>query len=396
MTLVAAAGILIALATVPGSLELLMLTVGALLPRRRPDRGNVAGFRLAVVVPAHNEELNIGRTVASIQAAAREAAGECITLTAVVVADNCKDATAAAAVRAGARVFERTDTVKRGKGYALDYAFCALLPEGYDGFAVVDADSDVSPNFLLATAAAMRAGADATQCRYLVRNPGASARTRLMKVALLAFNVLRPRGRYRLGLSAGIYGNGFAISAATLRAVPYTAESVVEDLEYHLALVRTGRRVRFIDDAAVYGDMPEGKAGAGTQRARWEGGRFRMLRANAPGLAVEVMRGKLALIEPLFDLLLLPLSFHLLLLVAAAAIPSWPGREIGLAGLGIVAFHLAGAILLGGSPARDAAALATAPFYVLWKILLLPKVIATSRSRAAWVRTERAGENKLP
>ena len=42
------------------------------------------------------------------------------------------------------------------------------------------------------------------------------------------------------------------------------------------------------------------------------------------------------------------------------------------------------------------AVLAAAPFYVLWKVLLLPRVIASSRSGAAWVRTERTGEKKLP
>ena len=57
----------------------------------------------------------------------------------------------------------------------------------------------------------LRSGADAVQCRYLVRNAGASVRTRLMSIALRAFNVLRARGRDGLGLSCGIYGNGFGL-----------------------------------------------------------------------------------------------------------------------------------------------------------------------------------------
>ena len=69
-------------------------------------------------------------------------------------------------------------------------------------------------------------GADAVQCRYGVLNAGDSLRTRLMNVALLAFNVLRPRGRDRLGFSAGILGNGFALRAETLATVPYVARSV--------------------------------------------------------------------------------------------------------------------------------------------------------------------------
>jgi hypothetical protein len=76
------------------------------------------------------------------------------------------------------------------------------------------------------------------QVRYTTLNADASLRTRLMNVALMAFNALRPRGRERIGLSAGILGNGFALAAETLRPGPYTADSVVEDLEYHLLLVR--------------------------------------------------------------------------------------------------------------------------------------------------------------
>jgi hypothetical protein len=85
-------------------------------------------------------------------------------------------------------------------------------------------------------------GADAVQCRYTTLNVDASLRTRLMNVSLMAFNALRPRGRSAMGLSAGILGNGFALSAETLRPVPYTADSVVEDLEYHLLLGRAWPR----------------------------------------------------------------------------------------------------------------------------------------------------------
>ena len=69
-----------------------------------------------------------------------------------------------------------------------------------------------------------------------------------MNVALLAFNVLRPRGRARWGLSCGILGNGFGLARKTLEAVPYDASSVVEDLEYHLRVVESGRRVEFLGE----------------------------------------------------------------------------------------------------------------------------------------------------
>lgn len=376
-------GSIAAVLTLPGTVELLGLSLGALLPgRRRISLGK--SFRLAVVIPAHNEETSIGECVRSVGNADRGAGVDV-----VVVADNCSDRTAEVAQGAGARVLVRQNLVERGKGYALDYAFSKLAPEGFDGFLVIDADSTVSANLLSEVAGALAGGADAAQCRYLVRNPGASIRTRLMNLALMAFNVARPKGRDRLGLSAGIYGNGFALSAETLREVPYTAASVVEDLEYHLALVRARKRVQFIDTATVYGEMPVAGKGVETQRTRWEGGRFRMLFERGPSLALELLKGQLRLLEPLLDLVLLPLAFHVSLLVLAVLTPDWPVRLIGLTGLGIVGFHLAGAIVAGGGGWRDLITLLAAPFYVLWKILLIPALFKASRSEAAWVRTER-------
>ncbi len=393
MIALALVGAVAAILTLPGSIELLMLTVaGMLRPRVRHVQSVQTGeLAIGIVVPAHNESENIARAVRSLLRADRVG----IRLTVVVVADNCSDNTADVAGQAGARVLVRFNDTDRGKGYALDYAFRTLIEEAFDAFIVVDADSEVSANCLTGISDAFRGGADAAQCRYIVRNSGDSIRTRLMNVALFGFNVLRPRGRDRMGLSAGIYGNGFALSAKTLRSVPYTAASVVEDLEYHLALVRAGLRVQFVDCAAVYGDMPVAGAGVKTQRARWEGGRFRMMAEKIPALTGEILKGRLRLAEPALDLLLLPLAFHVSLLLVALMAPS-PLCEIAVAGLCAVVLHLFAAIFVGGGTMKDVAVLAAAPFYIVWKILLIPKLIATSRSGAAWVRTERAKEEKAP
>jgi cellulose synthase/poly-beta-1,6-N-acetylglucosamine synthase-like glycosyltransferase len=385
-------GTLLALITLPGSVELLALTFGALLPgallprRRRRERKLQAPFRLCIVVPAHNEEQNIARCVKSLLAVDCTA----IELGVTVVADNCDDLTAIAAEGAGARVLVRHNALERGKGYALDFAFRTLGIAGCDAFAVVDADSEVSSNFATELVAILASGADAVQCRYLVRNAHESIRTRLMSVALSAFNVLRPKGRDRLGLSAGIYGNGFALSSETLRDVPYTSASVVEDLEYHIALLKAGKKVRFVEAATVYGDMPGSGAGVKTQRARWEGGRLRMLLEKAPGMANEIVRGNFSLLEPCLDLLLLPLAFHVALLSLAALTPFWPVRTIAFAGLSIVALHLIAAIRIAGGGLIEFSVLLAAPFYIVWKIVLIPRLLKTSRSKSAWIRTERA------
>jgi cellulose synthase/poly-beta-1,6-N-acetylglucosamine synthase-like glycosyltransferase len=378
--------LLLALATVPGSMELVWLTVGALLPQRplggrQPHRCPA----LAVVVPAHNEERYVARCVGSLLACKAPAASFQV----IVVADNCSDATAHRARGAGARVLVRDDARRRGKGYALQHAFDLLMREGFDAFVVVDADSVVAANFVEQLAAEIAAGADAVQAPYGVLNPSASLRARLMRVALLAFNRFRLRGRAGWGVSAGILGNGFALTRATLHEVPYAAHSIVEDLEYHLRLVRAGRKVRFASRTHVLADMPIGETAAASQRARWEGGRFRMIGEHCPKLLGGVLRGKWALAEPLLELLLLPLAFHVALLVAALASPLAVVQLYSVCALAVVAVHVVFAVIGGGGGWRDLAALAAAPFYVAWKVVRLPASLRNARGGSEWVRTAR-------
>jgi cellulose synthase/poly-beta-1,6-N-acetylglucosamine synthase-like glycosyltransferase len=381
----AGGALLLALLTLPGTLTLLLLTLAGLLPQRRPAAA--APGRIALLVPAHDEAAGIGRTLANLRAEARRD-GHCSVL---VVADNCSDATAAVARRCGARVLERHAPQQRGKGYALDYAFRLLLAEDFAFFIVVDADSVVADGFLAAMRRGFGGGAAALQARYTVLNGGRDWRTALMEVALCGFNVLRPRGRHRLGLSAGLLGNGFGLRRAVLERVPYGASSVVEDLEYHLALVWHGLPVAFVDQALVRAEMPGAGAGARSQRARWEGGRLRLLRSHAPGLLRDVLSGRLRALEPLSDLLLAPLSWQLLALCALLVLAQGWTLALALAGLLTVLLHVLAAAWVGRLAPRQLLVLAMVPVYLLWKLRLLPAILAASARRHAWVRTRRDG-----
>lgn len=384
-------GTLLALLSVPGTLELLMLTVGGMLPLRpvpsspiSPTQGR-GRLRLAIVVPAHNEADGIAACIQSLLAC--DAGGGSFTV--VVVADNCEDDTAARAEAAGAQVLVRHDPERRGKGYALDFAFRQLLAGPFDAFMVVDADTRVEANLLLEAQRLFQNGADAVQSRYCVDNAGDSLRTRLMNVAFLSFNVLRPRGREFWGLSVGLFGNGFGLSRATLEAVPYDAASVAEDLEYHIRLVQSGRRVRFMDNTTVWSAMPSGANASRKQRARWEGGRFRMIAEQTPILLRGIRGGCWRQLEPLLELWLLPLSFHVLLLLLALLPPFAPSRIYASSGLILLGLHVLAAIRVGGGGWRDLGAVAAAPFYIFWKLTLFKALLHGARKDAAWVRTDR-------
>jgi cellulose synthase/poly-beta-1,6-N-acetylglucosamine synthase-like glycosyltransferase len=375
------------LITLPGTVELALVTIAGILPPsdRSVKRRATKVTKLAIAIPAHNEAGAIGRCVRSVAACPIP---DSLEIQIVVVADNCTDATADLARASGAQALVRSDPSHRGKGFALKFAFETLLSEGFDAVLVVDADSIVDPNFVTESVRLFRAGADGVQARYVVLNSDASVRTRLMNVAFMAFNVLRARGRERLGLSSGISGNGFGLSRATLEAVPIQTQSLVEDLDYHLRLVEAGRRIVFADSTRVRGEMPTGGRAASTQRARWEGGRARTAIDNLPRLLTAIL-DKPRLIEPILDLLLMPLAFHVSILVVIVAMPFMFARAYAFFGLILVIIHVAAGIIVGGGNRGDFGALLSAPFYIAWKLAVLPKTLQSARSAAPWIRTER-------
>lgn len=378
-------GIALVLGTLPLLAELLVLTCATLLPRAVEDEpeGAAEDFPLTVVIPAHDEEALIGRCIRSIKSSAGHSADV------ITIAHNCSDATASEAEAAGARVLALNDLERKGKGCALSYGFAEALAGPSQAVLVVDADSVVSPGLIGAVRRRFQAGAQAVQCRYEVHNSEENSRTRLMTLAFQGFNVVRPRGRERLGLSAGILGNGFALHRDVLTRIPYGAYSVVEDLEYHLSLVRAGIRVEFVDTARVSGEMPRSDSGARTQRARWEGGRRRIAMQWAPRLLGDLLRGRVQLLEPLLDLLSAPIATEVCLLLVAALLPFEWLRVYGLAGFLVLALHVAVAASCGSGMKGALKALASAPAYIFWKIWILPEVWRASRADSAWVRTAR-------
>ena len=382
--------VLLALLTVPGTIYLLVLSIAGVMPSRRLKVDvkslTLEPLRIVFLIPAHNESLGIARTVVNLCTLAHTDGAASV----VVIADNCSDDTATVAEMNGARVLVRHDEVNRGKGFALDFAFKLLAKEGVDAYIVIDADSIADENMLKVIRAHLNSGVEVVQTRYTVLNIDGSPRTKLAELALCAFNCLRPRGRYRLHVSAGILGNGFALKQSVLVKVPYTASSVVEDLEYHLKLIDHGVTVQFADETVVKGDMPVTGVAQGTQRARWEGGRLRMLIDHGGSLASKILHGQFRFLEPLLDLLLLPLAQHTVLLICLFFMPFYWAKVLALFGLLVLVFHVLAAARVGGiSLSTLCGILMQIPKYLFWKMMMLRSTVRTSKTTTQWIRTDR-------
>ncbi|MEU1409664.1 glycosyltransferase family 2 protein [Streptomyces sp. NPDC005728] len=109
----------------------------------RPSAGSTAVRRIVALIPAHNEASRIGAAIAALRAQSRQP--ERI----VVVADNCTDATADNARRAGATVVESAGN-RHKKAGALNQALDQVLHglAGDDLILVQDADTTLVPSFV--------------------------------------------------------------------------------------------------------------------------------------------------------------------------------------------------------------------------------------------------------
>lgn len=350
--------------------------------------------RFDVVVPAHDEEAGIERTVRSLLALdyPRDR------FRVVVIADNCTDRTAALARAAGAIVVERRDLARRGKGHALAHAFAFSRESAVaDAVVVVDADTIAASNLLSAFAARLAQGEETLQAEYAVANPDESWRTRLMAIAFALFHGVRSRTRERFALSCGLRGNGMCFTHAVLARVPYDAFSVVEDVEFGIAVARAGVRVAYVEETRVASEMPAGGRAAGSQRARWEGGRAALARADGlPLLRDAVARRSAMLADLAMDLLVPPLgklaaTTVLGALAAGALVASHVAAPVALApwaaALVALGAYVARGCALSGTGARGAATLVAAPIYVAWKVGVALRRRATGTPE--WVRTER-------
>lgn len=382
------------IAAVPAAGACLYLLVLTLLSARvSPPPTSTRRMRFDVIVPAHNEVAVLARILTSLSRLDWPKDRHQI----VVVADNCTDRTAALARSHGARVLERNDPERRGKGYALDFAFKASRARGSaDAVVVIDADAEVSTNLLEAIAARMERGAHAVQVHYGVSNASASWRTRLLSIAKASFHIVRSRARERLGLSCGIRGNGWAVTHEVLAAVPYRAFSLTEDLEYGIELGLGGYRVHYADEASSNAEMVSGERDARKQRQRWERGRFQLIRSRTlPLLSAALRRRSRACLDLALDLMVLPLSYVVLnvglLTVLAIVAGAWQDSYRAWSWVALFCWlSMVGYILRGwqlsGVGAQGLVDLAGAPLFLAWKILIM---LSGRREQTGWIRTKR-------
>jgi 1,2-diacylglycerol 3-beta-glucosyltransferase len=369
---------------------LVVLTVCANLPRKRlRARKYYHEYRLSVVIPAHNEEALLPRLLTCLERQTYRRDMFAVH----VLADNCTDGTAEVAMRFNAILHKRQVPESPGKGQAIAWLLPHLLESDSDAFVFVDADSEVDPWFLETMNGYLARGFEALQASYRVIAPDSSPLRSLRGLALGLMHELRGRGKARLGISAGIWGNGVVLRRELLGELGWRSFSSVEDAEQHVKLILGGHSVQFVPEASVYGDMPATFKAARSQQVRWEAGRLALVRSYGIRLLKQaVLTRDVSVACTLIELALPPLSLLLVLELVITGLAFQLGQDVqivvvSLAFVGLLTYVVSGFRFAGLKP-RSYLGLAYAPAYILWKASLYVREFVR-RTDSRWVRTVR-------
>lgn len=388
--LLIAAGIVALLPVLVLCLQVLLAVVaprGAAAASGSSDRR----ARVAILMPAHNEALGVTEPLRSITA---QLHGDDRVL---VVADNCSDDTAAVAAALGAEVVERTDTTRRGKGFALDFGVRHLQADPPEVVIVVDADCQMAPGSIARLAHRCLQLGRPVQALYLMRSPpGAGLKTRMAELAWIVRNQVRPLGFAQLGLPCQLMGTGMAFPWEQLRTAQLATGNIVEDMQLGLDLAAAGHAPAFLPEALVTSVFPSTAEGIQAQRTRWEHGHLSVMASVAPRLLWRAIVGRRpALVAMVLDLCVPPLASLVLGLGALAVLTGvvWLFGGIATPLLLTAAAMLLLGLAIVAAWARFGRAtvslweLLSAPAYALRKIPMYLKLLG--RRQMEWVRTKR-------
>lgn len=348
--------------------------------------------KVAVLVPAHNEEIVIGATLEQLAPMLKKQDSL------VVIADNCSDATATIARELGAIVIERQDLVNKGKGYALDYGLQYIAPNPPDVVVIVDADCTVHQGVIEQLSERVVSTGCPVQATYLMARPknSNSSKEFVSQFSNIVRNLVRPLGLSCLGIPSSLHGTGMAFPWSVINSVNLANGHLLEDLKLGIDLTLAGHKPIFCPTAKVTGYFPSSLQAAKSQKTRWVHGHLQLIQTYVPILIKQAWRQKrLDMLGSVLDLCVPPLSLLAVIwfaitivsLVFGILTALWIPTAIAAA----AGFCFLTAIFTAWSKFASTELplyqLLSVPFYVLWKIPVYFKFLVNPQ--IAWVRTER-------
>jgi len=240
-------------------------------PRRFPKTSKKRKY--AFIIAARNEEKVVGLLIDSIHK--QDYFDEPPVI--FVVADNCCDKTAEVCRSRGAVVYERFDSSRARKGYALEFLFSRIDGDygigSFDGYFIFDADNLLSSDFVTEMNNAFVAGADIVTSYRNTKNFDTNLVSSAYGIHFFHNTVTRHRPRSILKLGTHLTGTGYLISSCLIKD-GWRFTNLTEDDELTIMTSARGIKVEYCEAAEFYDEQPCDFKTAIRQRARWARGRL--------------------------------------------------------------------------------------------------------------------------
>lgn len=272
---------------------------------RRIKKNNSYG----ILIAARNEEKVIGNLIDSLKN--QNYPSELISI--YVVADNCTDNTSSVAKEHGAIVYERYNTPKIGKGYALNFLLNKIKEESTmpDAFIVFDADNIVDSNYVSEINKTFNNGYQVITSYRNTKNYGDNWISSGYGLWFLREAMYLNQPRWKIGSSCGVSGTGFLFSSKVLEECGgWNFHLLTEDIEFTADCIVNNRKIGYCPKAMFYDEQPTSFKQSVTQRLRWSKGYLQVLGKYGKRLFKCTLKGKFS-------------AFDMLMNITPATVLSW-------------------------------------------------------------------------
>ncbi len=269
--------------------------VGVVLFRKHRTRQCIpcTFHRFGVVIAARNESMVIGNLIRSIQN--QTYPQKLVDI--FVVADNCTDDTARIARQAGAVVYERSNTLQVGKGYALDFAFHNIARDYgdsyYDAYLIFDADNLLDCHYIDEMNVVFNEGYQVITSYRNSKNYATNWITAGYSLWFLREAKFLNNARMMLGTNCAISGTGFLLSRRLVQKYHgWKFHLLTEDIEFSVVSAIEGERIGYCGTAVLYDEQPTTFRQSWAQRLRWSKGFYQVVWKYGRSLLSRLFRDK--------------------------------------------------------------------------------------------------------
>ena len=282
--------------------QFLYVLIG-LFCKKKPEH-IAKNHRYAVIISARNESGVIGNLINSIKN--QNYPSELVDI--FVVADNCTDNTADVCRSLGAFVYERFNTEKVGKGYALDWLFKLIAKDhadkNYDAYIVFDADNILDPNFIAEMNKTFDSGYRIITSYRNSKNFGENWITAGYSLWFLREAKFLNNARMNLGTSCAISGTGFLVSTEIIkRNGGWIHHLLTEDIEFTTDSIIKGEKIGYCEKAVLYDEQPTKFHQSYVQRLRWSKGFYQVFAKYGKKLIKGILKGHFSCYDMLMTLM---------------------------------------------------------------------------------------------